>query len=39
VVHDEFEEAPNTARVLEEGLSIVLSGMKTLIETGRPLTS
>jgi uncharacterized protein YndB with AHSA1/START domain/DNA-binding transcriptional ArsR family regulator len=39
VVHDEFEEAPNTSRVLEEGLPIVLSGMKTLLETGRPLTS
>jgi len=39
VVHDEFEEAPNTSRVLEEGLPIVLSGMKTLIETGRSLTS
>jgi uncharacterized protein YndB with AHSA1/START domain/DNA-binding transcriptional ArsR family regulator len=37
VVHDEFEEAPNTARVLEEGLPIVLSGMKTWIETGRSL--
>jgi uncharacterized protein YndB with AHSA1/START domain/DNA-binding transcriptional ArsR family regulator len=39
VVHDEFEEAPNTARVLEEGLPIVLSGMKTWIETGGTLTS
>ena len=38
VVHDEFEEAPNTSRILEEGLPIVLSGMKTLIETGQPLT-
>lgn len=39
VVHDEFEEAPHTSRVLEEGLPIVLSGMKTLIETGGSLTS
>jgi len=39
VVHDEFEEAPNTSRVLEEGLPIVLSGMKTWLETGGSLTS
>ncbi|MEC2343045.1 metalloregulator ArsR/SmtB family transcription factor [Paenibacillus barengoltzii] len=39
VVHDEFEEAPVTSRILEEGLPIVLSGMKTLIETGGTLTT
>jgi uncharacterized protein YndB with AHSA1/START domain len=38
VVHDEFEEAPNTSRILEAGLPVVLSGMKTLLETGAPLT-
>jgi uncharacterized protein YndB with AHSA1/START domain len=38
VVHDEFEEAPNTSRILEAGLPVVLSGMKTLLETGEPLT-
>ncbi|MDF2680337.1 MAG: hypothetical protein K0R47_1527, partial [Brevibacillus sp.] len=37
VVHDEFEDAPNTSRVLEAGLPVVLSGMKTLIETGSTL--
>lgn len=37
VVHDEFEEAPNTSRVLEAGVPVVLSGMKTLLETGSPL--
>ncbi|MGG1657961.1 ArsR/SmtB family transcription factor [Brevibacillus sp. NRS-1366] len=37
VVHDEFENAPNTSDVLETGLPIVLSGMKTLIETGSSL--
>ena len=37
VVHDEFEDARNTSRVLEEGLPVVLSGMKTLIETGSKL--
>ncbi|MED4753549.1 metalloregulator ArsR/SmtB family transcription factor [Brevibacillus choshinensis] len=37
VVHDDFEDAPNTSRVLEAGLPVVLSGMKTLIETGSTL--
>lgn len=37
VVHDEFEQAERTAEVLEQGLPIVLSGMKTLLETGTPL--
>lgn len=39
VIHDEFEESPHTSRVLEAGVPIVLSGMKTLIETGRTLTA
>jgi uncharacterized protein YndB with AHSA1/START domain/DNA-binding transcriptional ArsR family regulator len=39
VVHDEFEEAPNTSKVLEAGLPVVLSGMKTLLETGSTLTT
>ncbi|MGO4276205.1 SRPBCC domain-containing protein, partial [Paenibacillus sp. TAF58] len=39
VVHDEFEQAINTAKILEKGLPIVLSGMKTLLETGSTLTS
>lgn len=38
VVHDEFEQAANTAKILESGLPIVLSGMKTLLETGSTLT-
>jgi len=37
VVHDEFEDAPNTSSVLEAGLPVVLSGMKTLLETGSQL--
>lgn len=37
VVHDEFEQAANTAKILENGLPIVLSGMKTLLETGEVL--
>ncbi|WP_307449791.1 metalloregulator ArsR/SmtB family transcription factor [Paenibacillus sp. V4I3] len=39
VVHDEFEQAINTAKILEMGLPIVLSGMKTLLETGSTLTN
>jgi uncharacterized protein YndB with AHSA1/START domain/DNA-binding transcriptional ArsR family regulator len=39
VVHDEFEQARNTATILENGLPIVLSGMKTLLETGDTLSS
>ncbi|MBW5447232.1 metalloregulator ArsR/SmtB family transcription factor [Cohnella sp. CFH 77786] len=38
VVHDEFEQAAGTAKILENGLPIVLSGMKTFLETGSTLT-
>ncbi len=38
VIHDDFEQSPNTARVLDEGLPVVLSGMKTLLETGETLS-
>jgi uncharacterized protein YndB with AHSA1/START domain/DNA-binding transcriptional ArsR family regulator len=37
VVHDEFEHAVHTARILENGLPIVLSGMKTFLETGESM--
>lgn len=37
VVHDEFEMAISTEKILENGLPIVLSGMKTLLETGEML--
>lgn len=37
VVHDNFADAPNTSQVLEGGLPVVLSGMKTLLETGNAL--
>jgi uncharacterized protein YndB with AHSA1/START domain/DNA-binding transcriptional ArsR family regulator len=37
VVHDEFEQAASTAAMLENGVPIVLSGMKTLLETGERL--
>ncbi|WP_338119894.1 hypothetical protein [Paenibacillus thalictri] len=37
VVHDEFEPGFHTAKILENGLPIVLSGTKMLLETGGTL--
>jgi len=37
VVHDELEQSPKTAESVAGGWSFVLSGMKTLLETGEPL--
>jgi uncharacterized protein YndB with AHSA1/START domain len=37
VVHDQLEGAPKTAANVAGGWSYVLSGLKTLIETGQPL--
>jgi uncharacterized protein YndB with AHSA1/START domain len=37
VVHDELESAPKTAESVAGGWSYVLSGLKTLLETGEPL--
>jgi uncharacterized protein YndB with AHSA1/START domain len=37
VVHDGLEEAPKTAASVEGGWAFVLSGLKTLLETGAPL--
>jgi uncharacterized protein YndB with AHSA1/START domain len=40
VVHDRLEHAPKTAaRVADAGWMRVLSGLKTLLETGRPLNA
>lgn len=39
VVHDEIEQAEKTAKILQNGLPIVLSGMKTFLETGSSLVS
>lgn len=36
VIHDQLEASPKTAASIE-GWSYVLSGLKTLLETGRPL--
>jgi len=38
VVHDRLDAAPKTALSVAGGWSYVLSGLKTLLETGRPLT-
>jgi uncharacterized protein YndB with AHSA1/START domain len=37
VVHDQLEQAPKTAANVAGGWSYVLSGLKTLLETGEPL--
>ena len=37
VVHDQLEAAPKTAEGVAGGWSYVLSGLKTLLETGEPL--
>ena len=37
VVHDQLEGAPKTATSVAGGWSFVLSGLKTLLETGEPL--
>jgi uncharacterized protein YndB with AHSA1/START domain len=37
VVHDQLEGAPKTAVSVAGGWSFVLSGLKTLLETGEPL--
>jgi uncharacterized protein YndB with AHSA1/START domain len=39
VVHDQLEAAPKTAEGVAGGWSYVLSGLKTLLETGEPLES
>ena len=40
VVHDQLEGAPKTAEgVSGEGWMMVLSGLKTVLETGEPLTT
>jgi uncharacterized protein YndB with AHSA1/START domain len=38
LIHDGLEGAPRTAEKVAEGWPLVLSGMKTLLETGEPLT-
>jgi uncharacterized protein YndB with AHSA1/START domain len=37
VVHDQLEASPRTAEHVSGGWSFILSGLKTLLETGQPL--
>lgn len=39
LVHDQLEAAPKTAESVAGGWMLVLSGLKTLLETGKPLAS
>jgi uncharacterized protein YndB with AHSA1/START domain len=39
VTHDQLENAPVTAASVEGGWSYVVSGLKTLVETGAPLAA
>jgi uncharacterized protein YndB with AHSA1/START domain len=39
LVHDRLEGAPKTAASVSGGWMIVLSGLKTLLETGQPMAS
>jgi uncharacterized protein YndB with AHSA1/START domain len=39
VIHDRLEGAPKTAESVAGGWMFVLSGLKTVVETGSPLTS
>jgi len=39
VVHDRLEGAPKTAESVAGGWMLVLSGLKTLLETGEPLVA
>jgi uncharacterized protein YndB with AHSA1/START domain len=38
LIHDQLEGAPKTAESVAGGWMLVLSGLKTLLETGEPLT-
>ena len=38
VIHDQLEESPKTAASVSGGWLFVISGLKTLLETGKPLS-
>lgn len=38
VIHDQLEGAPKTAESVSGGWVLIISGLKTLVETGEPLT-
>jgi uncharacterized protein YndB with AHSA1/START domain len=37
VVHDQLDDSPKTAESVSNGWMLVLSGLKTLLETGKPI--
>jgi uncharacterized protein YndB with AHSA1/START domain len=39
LIHDEFDGETATFRAVGDGWSLILSGLKTLLETGKPLTA
>jgi uncharacterized protein YndB with AHSA1/START domain/DNA-binding transcriptional ArsR family regulator len=39
VVHDELDDSPNTAESVAGGWMFILSGLKTVLETGGPMAS
>jgi uncharacterized protein YndB with AHSA1/START domain len=39
VTHDQLDASPKTATSVSGGWMLVVSGLKTLLETGKPLTS
>ena len=39
VVHDQLDRSPYTARGVSGGWMFIISGLKTVLETGEPLTS
>jgi uncharacterized protein YndB with AHSA1/START domain len=38
VIHDDLENSPKTAVSVSGGWMFILSGLKTLLETGQPLS-
>jgi uncharacterized protein YndB with AHSA1/START domain/DNA-binding transcriptional ArsR family regulator len=38
VIHDELGDSPNTAERVSGGWMFIISGLKTVLETGRPMT-
>lgn len=39
VVHDQLEPSPATARSVSGGWAFIISGLKTILETGTPMTT
>ena len=39
VVHDQLEQSPATSQGVSGGWALIISGLKTLLETGAPMTT